>query len=87
MEPALRAGDYVLVNRWAYVFSSPREGEVIVLRDPERAERFLVKRIAAVGEGGIVVAGDNKKYSRDSRKFGPVIRELLVGKVMVTVKR
>jgi len=82
MSPALEPGDYVLVNRWAYRRREPAVGDLVVLRDPEREGRFLVKRIARVGPpGSYVVAGENPADSRDSRAFGPVPRSAIVGRV------
>ncbi len=82
MSPALEPGDYVVVNRWAYRRREPAVGDLVVLRDPERAGRFLVKRIARVeAPDSYVVAGENTAESRDSRAFGPVHRSAIVGKV------
>lgn len=87
MEPDLRAGDYVLVNRWAYGRRGPRPGDVVVLRDPEAPSRFLVKRVERVDpSGAVVVRGDNEASSRDSRAFGPVGRDGLVGKVVLRAR-
>ena len=73
MRPTLDPGDYVLVNRWAYRIRGPRAGEIVVLRDPEAPDRFLVKRISGTpGPSGLTVVGDNTDRSRDSRAFGPV---------------
>jgi nickel-type superoxide dismutase maturation protease len=86
MEPAYRAGDRVLVNRLAYVRRAPAPGDVVVLRDPERRARHLIKRIvmqpegAAAGRDRYFVLGDNAAVSRDSRVFGPVWRRDIVGK-------
>ena len=82
MEPRMAPGDYVLVNTWTYKIRDPTKGEVVVLRDPEGPGRFLVKRIADVNGGGSAyVVGDNAALSRDSRTFGPVARDLLIGPV------
>src|SRR5207249_9663409 len=82
MRPALAPGDYVLVNRWAYKLRPPAKGDLVVVRDPEFPERFLVKRISDFPEAGQVrVVGDNAERSRDSRAFGPVARREIVGKV------
>ena len=51
MEPAYRDGDRVLVNRLAYRLRPPRVGDVVVLRDPERAGKHLLKRVGC-GAGG-----------------------------------
>ncbi len=82
MEPALHAGDYVLVNRWAYRWRPPAAGDIVVLRNPEAPTQFLVKRVMS-GEPmtGCFVLGDNPEHSRDSRQFGMVPAHLIVGKV------
>jgi signal peptidase I len=46
MEPAYHAGDRVLVNRLAYRSRPPAAGDAVVLRDPERHGRYLLKRVA-----------------------------------------
>jgi signal peptidase I len=82
MSPDLEPGDYVIVNRWAYRRRDPAIGELVVFRDPQRAGRYLCKRIADVrGDGMYTVRGDNEAISRDSRSFGPVPRGAIVGKV------
>ncbi len=82
MEPGLHPGDYVIVNTWAYRKRPPAAGDIVVLRNPEAPSQFLVKRVASVSPaGGVVVVGDNATVSRDSRHFGPVARDLIVGKV------
>lgn len=83
MEPAYRAGDRIAVNRLAYLRRRPVAGDVVVLRDPERVGHFLVKRVAFDvddAERSVVVLGDNASASRDSRAFGPVALDSVVGK-------
>jgi signal peptidase I len=86
MEPAYRAGDRVLVNRLAYRHHAPTPGEVVVLRDPERAGDYLLKRVASFPPhepsvpGTVHVLGDNGADSRDSRRFGPVPLSAIVGR-------
>ena len=86
MEPTLAAGDFVLVNRWSYKLHRPAKGDLVVVRDPQAPARFLVKRIADVSVSGAYVVGDNGSMSRDSRAFGPVPRDLVVGRVVRTAK-
>jgi nickel-type superoxide dismutase maturation protease len=82
MTPSLAAGERVVVNKLAYWFARPRAGDLVVLRDPREPNRLLIKRIdAPAGDAAWLVRGANEQASTDSRHFGPVARELLVGKV------
>ncbi len=87
MRPELEPGDYVLVNRWAYKFRPPAKGDLVVVRDPETLDRFLVKRVSDIPDAGqIRVAGDNANRSRDSRTFGPIDLREIVGKVWIRLR-
>lgn len=81
MSPTLQPGDFLIASRMGYTFRSPSRGDVVIVRDPERPERELVKRVFARDERGVVVLGDDPRASRDSRHFGPVARDGVVGKV------
>ncbi len=86
MEPTFHEDDFVLVNRWAYLFHGPRAGDVVVLHNPEDPQEFLLKRVASVTQDGVVVRGDNETDSRDSRHFGPVRPGFILGKVWIHAK-
>ncbi len=82
MSPSLSPGERVVVNRAAYWLSRPRPGDLVVVRDPRQRDRLLLKRIdRSIGDDEWAVLGDNRVASTDSRAFGPVGRELVVGKV------
>lgn len=85
MSPTLMPGDRLLVvapllgpDRW------PEPGQIVAVRDPGRAERLLVKRVAAVDRlaGTVEVVGDHRRASTDSRSFGPLPRTSVVGRVV-----
>jgi nickel-type superoxide dismutase maturation protease len=80
MLPAYRHGERLLVNRLAYVLRPPAPGDVVVIRDPERPDRYLLKRIVWARGDRCFVAGDNAAESRDSRQFGAVARRHIIGK-------
>jgi nickel-type superoxide dismutase maturation protease len=87
MAPSMAPGDFVIVNRWSYKLGKPAQGDVVVLRDPENPGGHLVKRIASIAtSGGYFVVGDNMEASRDSRAFGPIAKDLIVGRVWRHVK-
>ena len=82
MEPALRRGDWLLVDPAAYRRRAPRAGDVVVARDPRQPSRVLVKRVAGSdADGSIRLAGDAADASTDSRAFGPLPREAIGGRV------
>jgi nickel-type superoxide dismutase maturation protease len=78
MLPTLEPGDRLLVlaGRRAPV------GSLVALADPRDPGRVLVKRVAAWRHGGVEVRGDNPAASTDSRHFGPVAAEALLGRVV-----
>lgn len=86
MLPTLRPGDRLWVDRRAYRDRLPRVGEIVVLVDPEEPARWLVKRVGAVGPSGnlppgtVFVVSDAPGPTRDSRRFGPVATDRLVGR-------
>ncbi len=83
MAPALRDGDWVVVRRTRRV----RPGDVIAAPDPRDPRRILVKRIAGTDGTGWLLAGDNPQQSTDSRAFGAVPRESVLGRVLFRYRR
>lgn len=77
MEPTLRDGDWLLVAR---LRRAPRAGELVVAPDPREPRRLLVKRVVAVDASGVRLAGDRPEASTDSRTFGPLPAESLLGR-------
>jgi len=79
MFPTLIEGQDILSFNWAYLGKRPKAGDVVVLKI---GNREIVKRVKRVEDGMVEVVGDNKDWSTDSREFGPVGMEQIVGKVI-----
>lgn len=79
MFPTLKPGQDVLCFNWAYIFSKPKKGDIVVI---EHQGKEIIKRVHLYHDRGIFVQGDNKKGSTDSRSFGPVDKSKIIGKVI-----
>jgi signal peptidase I len=120
MENTLHSGQFVLVNKLAYLFHSPERGDVVVLQEPDVPGRDLIKRViglpgdtikldgtnvwvngmllnepyitqksnpgaetVTVPPNDYFVLGDNRPVSEDSRYFGFVPKDYIVGKAIL----
>ena len=96
MSPLLHPGQLVFVDEHAYGARSPRRGELVAARpDALGGSQAFVKRIAGLpneqlemdgrpwqlGEREYFLVGDYHEHSIDSRMFGPVKQEELIGPV------
>ena len=81
MLPSYREGDWLVLRTRAPGASTPRRGQVVVARIPGDIE--AIKRIRLVdSEGRAWLQGDNADESTDSRDFGPVSPDAIVGRVL-----
>lgn len=120
MQNTLQSGQFVLVNKLAYLFHQPERGDVIVFHEPDLPSRDLIKRIIGLPGDKIVldgsnvwvngqeldepyitqkynpgaqtqvvpsdqyfVLGDNRPVSEDSRYFGFVPKDYIIGKAIL----
>ncbi len=93
MIPNFENGDYLIIDEISYQFRRPERGEVIVFRYPKDPSQFFIKRVAGLpGDkiGNITltddeyfVLGDNTLASSDSRFWGPVKSNLIIGRALL----
>jgi signal peptidase I len=120
MEPSLRSGQHVLVEKVSYRLRRPRRDDLIVFRQPGDG-RLAVKRVVGIAgdrvgiedgvlvvnggrvqesyvdhrtvdsvyfgpetvpEDRIFVMGDNRGPSIDSRTYGPIEVDAVIGRVL-----
>lgn len=83
MEPVAKPGDKVVISSLPYFFSKPKLGDLVAVNHPQKKGKILLKKIERVENNKtFYVAGINKNDSEDSRKFGPVERNQILGKVV-----
>lgn len=78
MTPTLRPGDFLIVSRSGRI----RPGDVVMARRPDFSTVLLVKRVLAREPEGWWLEGDNPLRSDDSRLFGPVPDDCVLGRVL-----
>ncbi|HAC65520.1 MAG TPA: nickel-type superoxide dismutase maturation protease [Cyanothece sp. UBA12306] len=82
MLPLLKAGEEVLVDTKAYRHCLPQIGDLVVAKHPHQQDLRIIKRVAFVEENGdCFLVGENRAESSDSRSFGLVSFQQIIGKV------
>ncbi len=84
LHPRYRQGDYVLVGSTPFPTRRIKPGDVVAFRHPIHGT--LIKLVDSAGPEGYHVVGTHPQ-SVDSRHFGPVRREALIGKVLWHVRQ
>jgi hypothetical protein len=81
LAPVYREGDYVLISRLPLLLGGLRCGDTVVFHHPRLGKLIkLVEWLEDAGQAVFVIGLDAD--SVDSRRFGPVQRDNLLGKVI-----
>jgi len=92
MEPAIQNGAVLIISRLRYGirlpwrqnylvrWAQPKTGEVVVFYTP--AGELAVKRCVVINAQNFFAEGDNSLTSYDSRSYGPVSIDNIIGKVL-----
>ena len=83
MEPTLNEGDLVFVDMRAYRTSTPAANEIVVARHPYQRDLRIAKRVShTTNAGRVYLISDNPNMGTDSRVFGAVASERVLGRVV-----
>jgi len=93
MVPAIKSGAILTVYKASYgirlpgsstyilSWGEPKEGDVVIFYTP--AGEIAVKRCGkSLADGFFYVFGDNSSQSYDSRNYGPIPKNHIIGKVL-----
>jgi nickel-type superoxide dismutase maturation protease len=81
MAPTLKHGDGLLVRR-----ARIRAGDVVVARHPAYEGLLIVKRAIRRSGDGWWLLSDNELVTSDSREFGAVADELIIGRAVLRLR-
>ncbi len=82
MEPEIKYGDNVLVSNILYLFKNPTIGDIVAF---SQKDRVFIKRITGIDEKKYFLEGDNKNDSLDSKNFGYIPKQQILGKVIIKI--
>lgn len=91
MEPTLKAGQFILIDTWAYREKAPSLNDIVIF-EQDYKRMHLIKRIQRWPNGKLTnnklwyVIGDNRKFSLDSRYFGGIAKEQIIGQVKLIIE-
>ena len=74
MLPTLQVGEKVHINRLAYIFSSPKRGDIISFYD-EISKLEVVKRVVAIEGDRILITTSGRFYLNDELQEEPYLYE------------
>lgn len=80
MYPTLKPNQDILVWCWFY---TPKLGDIVAVKV---AGKEMIKRMQMSSDRGAFVLGDNEKESTDSRNFGWIKKDQIIGKVIYIVR-
>ncbi|AFY55214.1 nickel-type superoxide dismutase maturation protease [Rivularia sp. PCC 7116] len=81
MLPELQPGDEILFDPKAYRQELPQVGDIVVALHPYESKQ-IIKRVAVVfADGSCFLIGDNTSLSTDSRSYGLIPFNKILGKV------
>ena len=82
MQPLLQPGAEILINPNAYKKTLPQINDLVVAMHPDKKGLEIVKRISSITKDGtFFLLGDNLDRSSDSRSFGTIPLNNIIGKV------
>ncbi len=76
MLPTLKPGQNLISFNW---FVKPKNKDIVIIK---MEGKMMVKRINKINSHSFFIQGDNKKGSTDSRSFGWIKRDQIIGKVI-----
>ena len=81
MERTLKEGDLVTYKKLNKKNIDLKVGDIVVASHPKTKNKLIIKRIYRIYQNKFDLRGDNSFASTDSREFGLIELDLIIGKV------
>ncbi len=86
LNPTYQEGDFVFISKIPFLFHPLRPGDVIAFRQPSYG--LLIKQVQRLEpESGAVFVTGSHPESIDSRHFGSIPRQAVLGRVIAHIHR
>ena len=85
MQPNLLPGDLVIYKPIKYLGFNFKKGTMVIANHPIQKKVKIIKRIYECSSAGVNLRGDNDLSSTDSRHYGLVNNEYILGIVELIV--
>jgi nickel-type superoxide dismutase maturation protease len=79
MLPTLQCGDFLLIKRIGPI----EVGDLVAVQVDPASDQLLIKRVVDIEAGLYWLSGDNVKASKDSRSFGWISEQQIMGTVLI----
>ncbi len=84
--PDYQNGDFVLVSKIPAFFNRLRPGDAVAFHHPDYGT--MIKKIDSISpDAQVLTVVGSHPLSVDSRHFGPIDRDMLIGKVILHVHK
>jgi len=81
MEGTLKEGDLITFKKLNQKNVDLEIGDIVVASHPRIKNKLIIKRIHCIHQNKFDLRGDNPSSSSDSREFGFIELDLILGKV------
>ena len=81
MEGTLKEGDLITYKKLNPKNIDLKIGDIVVASHPKTKNKLIIKRIHKIYQNKFDLRGDNSLSSTDSREFGLIELDLIIGKV------
>tara|TARA_B100000965_G_scaffold310633_1_gene270007 strand:- start:1119 stop:1496 length:378 start_codon:yes stop_codon:yes gene_type:complete len=87
MEVTLSEGDLVIYKKINTKFSVLETGDIVIASHPRKKSKLIIKRVYEIYENKVDLRGDNFSSSIDSRQWGLIELDLIIGKIEKIFKK